>query len=254
MTKKNMDYYLLQEIENDKFYKLQKFLFEEPFKSMSNNAKVLYSVIKDRMNLSYKNGWQDNDGKVYCLFSNESMCDKLNISDKTATKYKNELIKYNLLEEKRQYSKATMYYLKKPSTKIDITDVDKNRNNSDYTIVESTSIESEKVRTNKTNSNKTYNNKTENLRVSEEKHEYMFFNDLGKDNITKWTNDYLDTGRRKITKENFELCNSRVYKSYIAFEKDYYIKFMNQYIQDKSEGRSVENFIGHLERYEKGMW
>jgi len=31
-------------------------------------------------------------------------------------------------------------------------------------------------------------------------------------------------------------------------------KFIKEYIKDKSEGRSVENFIGHLERYEKGMW
>ena len=117
-TRKEMDFYLLQGMKNNSFYILHKFLFEKDFIELSNNSKILYTLIKDRMNLSILNKWHDNNGKVYCYFTNEDIKKLLNVSGKTATNAKKELIDMGLLEEERQYDKPTRYYLKKPAKSI----------------------------------------------------------------------------------------------------------------------------------------
>jgi len=236
----------LKDIDNSKFRIQPKALDNRKchYGDLSVSARYLYGVMLDRFKLSRKNDWVNDKGEVWFIFVQKELAKLMGVSVRSIVTYINELVEHELLE-KEATIQANKYY---------ITLEYKQCAKFAYGMCKKCTSKMQKLRNNYTDLNDTDISETENLRVSEEKHEYMFFNDLGKDNITKWTNDYLDTGRRKITKENFELCNSRLYKSYISFEKDYYIKFMNQYIQDKSEGRSVENFIGHLERYEKGMW
>ena len=41
------------------------------YKSVSMEAKVLYGLLLDRMNLSIRNGWLDEDGRVYIFFTLE---------------------------------------------------------------------------------------------------------------------------------------------------------------------------------------
>ena len=48
------------------FTRLPNFLFEAPtFKPLSNEAKVLYAFILRRTELSRKNGWADDCGRIY---------------------------------------------------------------------------------------------------------------------------------------------------------------------------------------------
>ena len=51
------------------FTRLPNFLFETPtFKPLSNEAKVLYAFILRRTELSRKNGWADECGRIYLYY------------------------------------------------------------------------------------------------------------------------------------------------------------------------------------------
>ena len=85
------------------------------FSKMSNDAKVLYMILKDRFKLSSKNHWIDKEGRVYLICRRESMCELLHKSKNTVTTIVNELIKYNLIEEKHiGFSKPNYIYLLMP--------------------------------------------------------------------------------------------------------------------------------------------
>ena len=58
-------YFKISDAKNFAFYKVPKALFEEKYKSVSTDAKMLYGLLLDRMHLSVKNGWIDNQGRVY---------------------------------------------------------------------------------------------------------------------------------------------------------------------------------------------
>ena len=62
-------YFKTSDAKNFAFYKVPKALFEEKYKSVSTDAKMLYGLLLDRMYLSVKNGWIDKQGRVYQYFT-----------------------------------------------------------------------------------------------------------------------------------------------------------------------------------------
>lgn len=59
-------YFYGTEAESFTFYRIPKALMtEESFKVLTSDAKILYGLMLDRMSLSLKNGWFDEDGRVY---------------------------------------------------------------------------------------------------------------------------------------------------------------------------------------------
>ena len=65
-----MKYPYFRGLEADRysFYRVPKALIKvDLFEKMSGDAKLLYAVLLDRMNLSLKNGWQDEDGNAYII-------------------------------------------------------------------------------------------------------------------------------------------------------------------------------------------
>ena len=81
------DYFYGAESEQFSFYRIPKMLFtNERFKTISAEAKILYGLLLDRMNLSAKNGWQDKDGKVYIIFTIEDIIDAMGCADQKAGK------------------------------------------------------------------------------------------------------------------------------------------------------------------------
>jgi len=102
-----------EELLNSSFYKLPKFLFTENFKKMSNDAKMLYAILSDRMDLSIKNNWIDKNGDVFIYFTNKDLMEMLNCGSEKLIKLKKELRAYRLLEEKRQgLTKPNMLYVR----------------------------------------------------------------------------------------------------------------------------------------------
>lgn len=94
--------YTKEDVTNNLFYQLPKFLFEGELKNLSNDARVLYSLLKDRHELSLSNGWVNDTGEVYFIFSRENMGEILGLSKKTVIKAVNDLKKYDLIEEERR--------------------------------------------------------------------------------------------------------------------------------------------------------
>lgn len=100
---------------------MPKFLFEGEFKALSNDARVLYSLLKDRHELSLKNNWIDEKGNVFLIFSRDDMQDMLGLSKPTVIKAVNCLKKHGLIEEERLgQGKANRIYLTVAT--VDITE------------------------------------------------------------------------------------------------------------------------------------
>ena len=82
---------------------------------LSHTAKLIYSVLLYRANLSRINGWIDEQGRVYITFSLESIMKTIH---KTRTPVKNamrELYNADLIERKRNYSAPNTIYVKLPT-------------------------------------------------------------------------------------------------------------------------------------------
>lgn len=85
------------------FIKLPKCLVEnECFIELSMDAKLLYAFFLDRVSLSIKNGWIDNQGRVFIYYSIKNICEDLNCGTQKACKLLDELEKVGALERKRQ--------------------------------------------------------------------------------------------------------------------------------------------------------
>ncbi len=70
----NLNYFYGSEAEQFSFYRIPKTLFANTaYKSVPVEAKVLYGLLLDRMALSARNGWMDNNGRVYIYFTMEQM-------------------------------------------------------------------------------------------------------------------------------------------------------------------------------------
>lgn len=114
--------FYLQENFRERFYQLPKVFFtNETYKKLSNDAKIAYAILRDRLELSIKNNWIDSDNAIYFIYTNENLEHILNVSKPKVIKIKKELEKVDLLEQKRLgLNKPNMLYLMKPN----VTDSD----------------------------------------------------------------------------------------------------------------------------------
>ncbi|HDM3428248.1 TPA: replication initiator protein A [Staphylococcus aureus] len=104
------------------FYMLHKALFvNEKYKKLSDSAKVTYAILNDRVSLSIKNNWIDDNGDIYFIFTNESLQNILDKSKNTITKIKKELQEVGLLEQIRTgFNKPNRLYLHDIETNISV--------------------------------------------------------------------------------------------------------------------------------------
>ena len=113
MEKLELDYYYGKEAEQFTFYRLPKALItDERFKGISNNAKLLYGLMLDRMSLSKRRGWLDDDNKVYIKYSLNNIEEDLNVSRKTAGAILKELEGIGLIDMIQQTGVANVIYVK----------------------------------------------------------------------------------------------------------------------------------------------
>lgn len=114
-----MSYFTIQEEQQKMFTQLPKaLLYEDIYKPMSNDSKVLYSFLIDRVSLSAKNGYVDEQGRVYIKCSEITMAEILNKTEKTVRKFKKELIDKDLLEQADIKNDKTKYYVKQPKVTV----------------------------------------------------------------------------------------------------------------------------------------
>ena len=127
-----LDYFYGQAGGFFSFFRIPKALFQEQrFQDLSTDAKILYGILLDRMNLSVKNEWFDKKGRVFIIFTIEDVKRTLRCADNKATRLLRELEKFGLIERKRRgQGKPCLVYVKNFSAESSKERV-KNRDNDD---------------------------------------------------------------------------------------------------------------------------
>jgi hypothetical protein len=98
-----------------RFYQAPKALFKNPkYKGLSLGPKLMYSILRDRLDMSIKNNWKDEKGYIYLIFSIEELASLLEIDRTAVMRYKKKLVEYNLIINKRlgQGNPNRIYVLK----------------------------------------------------------------------------------------------------------------------------------------------
>lgn len=75
-------------------------MFGDEFRDLSLQAKLLYGLLLDRMAMSSKNRWIDNENRVYVVYPISEMQEDLNVSKKKAIEYLKELETVGLVKKK----------------------------------------------------------------------------------------------------------------------------------------------------------
>lgn len=111
-----INYYKINEVLNHKYYQIPQELFENPLykNNLNSDSKILYAFILDRLSLSIKNNWYDENRNIYLIFTRQEVQDKLCLSEKTVTKAFSLLSECKLIYEKRQgLGKPNLIYVGK---------------------------------------------------------------------------------------------------------------------------------------------
>ena len=109
--------YTFDEVQCAAFYQLPKFLLDSEFENLSNDARVLYTLLRDRHELSIKNDWYNEKGEVYFIMTRAEMESMLKLSPKTTRKVITELKNLNLIDEQRRGKmQPNLIYLLKVKT------------------------------------------------------------------------------------------------------------------------------------------
>lgn len=175
MEKIQFDYYRGMEAEQYSFYRVPKILFTaECFKELSCEAKVLYGLLLDRMSLSMKNHWLDEEERVYIIFTVEEIAELLNCGTQKAVKLLKELDSekgIGLIEKKRLgLGRPNVIYVKNflvqknDEENVDMPDL-QNCENHNSGVVKTTIQECPRSQSNNTDINKTENNETESSNI-----------------------------------------------------------------------------------------
>ena len=121
----------------ESFFQIPKVLFKMRREgSLSLTAFDVYLLMSDRFRLSKKNGWIDEEGDTYIMYSYEELCEELNLKRRNSISDAiKELEKLNLIEKKRRYNRSNVYYL------VDISNSNENvTSNSNENVTSNSNI------------------------------------------------------------------------------------------------------------------
>ena len=118
MSDLKLEFFKNNEADSYAFYRIPKLLFtNEHFKKISVEAKLLYSIMLNRMELSLKNNWLDEDGNVFIYYTLEEAMDNLGFAHTKVIRIMNELDTVKgvglILRKKQGQGKPTKIYVKK---------------------------------------------------------------------------------------------------------------------------------------------
>lgn len=87
-------------------------VFTESLAKMSAKSKILYCVLRERLILSARNNWKDENGRIYLIYSIEKMAQDLFYSRATIMRMMDELENLGLIERRKQgLGKPNLVYL-----------------------------------------------------------------------------------------------------------------------------------------------
>mgnify|MGYP003074351255 FL=1 len=98
-----MDRIKIADIDNERYYQVPVAFFTNPYyKDLSNDSKIAYAILKNRLTLSIKNNWLDNDGAVYIFYAQDKLSEIMNISRRTVARVIIQLKEHNLIDVVQQ--------------------------------------------------------------------------------------------------------------------------------------------------------
>ena len=108
------DYFYEDQSQQFAFYRIPKVLLTAArVQGISTEGQVVYGLLLDRVSLSRDNGWIDEEGRVYIIFTLTSIREAMNCSEKSAIKYLSELEEFGLIERIKQgLGKPALIYVK----------------------------------------------------------------------------------------------------------------------------------------------
>ena len=155
-----LDYFYGQSGELFSYFRIPKALFHDcRFRQLSTDARTLYGILLDRMSLSVKNGWLDEQGRVYIIYTVREVQESLCCAEHKAVKLFRELEQADLIERKRRgLGRPSLIFVKNFSTEVSKMHP-LNCANSNSGAVQNAVQEQPKPQCNKTDKNKTERNK-----------------------------------------------------------------------------------------------
>ena len=152
-----LDYFYGQSGELFSYFRIPKALFQDHrFRQLSTDARTLYGILLDRMSLSVKNGWLDEQGRVYIIYTVREVQESLCCAEHKAVKLFRELEGIDLIERKRRgLGRPSLIYVKDFSSGLPkgaSTELPKSSNSG---AAESAILVQPKPQANKTDKNKT---------------------------------------------------------------------------------------------------
>ena len=155
-----LDYFYGQSGELFSYFRIPKALFQDSrFRQLSTDARTLYGILLDRMSLSAKNGWLDEQGRVYIIYTVREVQESLCCAEHKAVKLFRELEQADLIERKRRgLGRPSLIFVKNFSTEVSKMHP-LNCANSNSGAVQNAVQEQPKPQCNKTDKNKTERNK-----------------------------------------------------------------------------------------------
>ena len=193
------DYYYREEADQFSFIRIPKQLFTDPaFSDLSTDAKLVYGLLLDRMSLSRKNDWFDEDNRVYIVFSIEEIINILNYGRNKAVKILQELDNESgvgLIEKKRLgLGKPNIIYVKnfiRSESTLEITE-----ENTLETLKSSRSLKNKLQEVSKSNFKKSQNQTSRSLKNKLQEVPKPNSNNTNYNNTNYNKTDYNNTNNR----------------------------------------------------------
>jgi hypothetical protein len=108
-------FYTVADYERDQFFQIPRLLLQGKYKTLSNNERIVYSVLKDRFELSLANRWVDEENRIFFYFDQSALSEACCTSLKTIQRCIKNLSEIGLICSIQQgLNRPNRLYLLKP--------------------------------------------------------------------------------------------------------------------------------------------
>ena len=113
-NQRNFEYFYGIESESFNFLQVPKILLQDPYyKKLNDSAILLYAILLNLISLSRKNGWIDENNRIYVEYSTKKIREDWGWSNDKVVGRLNELEQFGLIErKKRGQGKCSIIYVK----------------------------------------------------------------------------------------------------------------------------------------------
>ena len=101
-TEVHLDYFYGDKVRMKRFIRMPRSLMDEVYGDISTEVKYLYTLMLDRVSLSMRKGWRDNDGRVYIYFTLKDAERLLKVGKNKAVNLFKRLEELDLIRRRKQ--------------------------------------------------------------------------------------------------------------------------------------------------------